>query len=208
MKTLQKIETWLPVFSGFYGTLWETDHDEEMELEYINDHRKDKGLAPITWDDAKWDYMGYRQNVCKSFTRYIEGELQKLNMVSSVGFQNIVSPREYNFTNDSVNISIELSEENKRNISKYLNTNKEVFTKYIRDTYTSRSGFMSHYSNNALQWLIDMEETLTHGHKLGAVLNFILLNEDDEMEMAVYERLKGNGCTLEASNYSELTGGE
>ncbi len=29
---LQVVDTWLPVFSGFYGTIWEDDGAEEMEL--------------------------------------------------------------------------------------------------------------------------------------------------------------------------------
>ena len=40
--------------------------------------------------------------------------------------------------------------------------------------------------------------------KLGSILNFILLNEDENMEVSIYERLRSNGLYLQANNYSKL----
>ncbi len=204
-KTTFKVETWCPVFSGFYGTIWETDSDEESEMQYINDMRKQKHLPPVEWDAIEWDYKGYTQDVSKGFTCDIEQNLQKLGLVKNCTFQKLNSPREYNFANDSIHVEMTLTGENVDAINAYLHENKEAFTKYIEDTYTSRDGFCSSYSNDADEWLRDIDDTLRHTHKLGAVLNFILLNEDDDLEMSIYEHLHGNGCYLHASNYSKLT---
>lgn len=204
--TITKVGTWLPVFSGFYGTIWETDHDEESEMVYINEKREAKGLEPAEWDDFKWDYEGYRQDVCKGVTRHIEYELKRLGLVTSMKFEKLVSPREYNFTNDSVDVAVELTEANESAIVAYLTKNEGAFDIYILDTYSSRSGFISSHPHDAEEWRSDIEETLTHSHRLGAVLNFILRNEDEELEMKVWEDLTGNGTTLQASNFEELTG--
>ncbi len=175
--TIEKVGTWLPVFSGFYGTIWETDNDEESEMSDINEQRAEKGLEPIEWDAIEWDYQGYHQEVSKGFTSYVEHELKRLGFISSMAFEKVVSPSEYNFTNDAVDVSVELSDENKVAILGYIKANLEAFDVYVTETYTSGSGFISSYSNNSTVWLAD-EETLSHTHGLGAVLNFILLNEN------------------------------
>lgn len=197
-------KTWLPVFSGFYGTIWETDNDEEMEIENINDQRASKGLPPIEWDAIEWDYKGYTESVGKGFTKYVERDLKGLGVVDKITYEKVSSPREYNFANDSIHIEVGLTKVNEKNIRAYLRKHKDAFKKYLEDHYTSYDGFMSSYSNNVEVWLVD--DYLTHEHKLGAVLNFILLNEDDDYEMEVYEDLHGNGVFLTATNYKELEG--
>lgn len=209
MKTQNKttVNTWLPVFSGFYGTIWETDRDEEMEIENINEQRREKKLPPISWDEIEWDYEGYRQNVAKGFTRWIGAELKDLGMIDGVQFQKLRSPREYNFANESIDVSFTLSGANRAAIQDYLAKHTTAFKEYIAERYTSYDGFFSFHPHNAAEWTADLSDTLEDEHKLGAVFHFILLNEDPEMEMSIYEDLSGNGCTLQAKNYSALVEG-
>ena len=48
-KTLnKKIDTWLPVFSGFYNTIWEFDYDNV--LYNINEDRQELKLNSIDSD--------------------------------------------------------------------------------------------------------------------------------------------------------------
>ena len=209
MKTKTKettVETWLPVFSGFYETIWETDGDEEVEIENINELRASKGLAPITWDDIEWNYSEYQQSVAKGITAHVGEELKKLGMIDGYKMQKLVSPREYNFRNDSIDVVFQLTDENKTNIGNYLDNHREAFQKYLTGRYTSYSGFISSYSTVLRHWTDVLEETLTHGHKLGSVLNFILQNEDNEIEGTIHECLHSNGAVLQASNYDKLLG--
>lgn len=209
MKTLNtmKVVTWLPVFSGFYGTIWETDGAEENELDEINRQRQQAGKPEISWDDVVWSFKEYREGVVEGITRYIEHDLKKMGLVSAVVFQELRSPREYNFTNDSINVEIKLTKKNAVKIGEYLNANKTAFEKYLRDRYTSYSGFFSSYSNDVYSWLGDLDGALTHQHKLGAILDFILLNENvDDYEQEIYEHLSSNGSYLYAVNFEELAG--
>lgn len=199
-----KIDTWCPVFSGFYGTIWETEGDEEMEIENVNEKRKEKGKEPITWDDVTWDYEGYMDKVSRGFVKQIEKELKTLGLVSAVTFQELWSPREYNFGNDSINISVTLTKQHKKKIADYLRSHTGEFAKYIREHYKGYPGFISFYSNDAANWL--SEEALEQEHKLGSILNFILLNENSDLETDIHETLHGNGYYLQVANYSELTG--
>lgn len=204
MKTI-KVDTWLPVFSGFYGTCWESDSMEEMEIQNINDNRKEKNLPSIDYDAIDWDYEGYRQDVCQSVTDAISGDLESLGMVHNTVYQKLNSPREYNFANDSIDVQFILTGKNVANIKKYLKDHKTEFSKYLKERYTSYDGFFSHYSNAIEAWTGDLMGTLTDAHKLGAVLNFILLNEEGpEYQRDVYESVTGNGCMLSAKNYKKL----
>lgn len=215
MKTLNKEEklqtvgTWLPVFSGFYGTIWESDRDEENELYEINRQRQEKGKPEISWDDVKWNYKEYQQDVVKGITHHIESDLKALGLVSEIVFQELRSPREYNFHNDSINVEIKLTKSNVINIGKYLKENLTEFESYLKDKYTSYDGFFSSYSNDLDAWMFDLGDTLAHDHKLGSVLNFILLNDNGEdYEESIRETLSGNGVTMQALNYDELIGGQ
>jgi len=205
----QKVETWLPVFSGFYGTMWDGEGDEERELEYINELREDKNLPPVEWDAVEFDYSGYHKAVVEGVTSYVEAELIKLGMIQSCKLQRIVSPREYNFKNDSGDVEIKLTDKNIQTIENYLKTNAEQFSKYL-ERYKSYDGFISFHSHRIENWLAEFQDAVLDAHKLGSMLEFILKNEDggdfegNGLEWFIYEDLSGNGVTLQAKNYDKL----
>lgn len=209
-KTLNKVSTWLPGFTGFYGSLWD-DGQEDMEIENINDIRKGKGLPPIDYDACEWDYQTWHNTLAKDITGIIAGYLRDNGFISGFEFEGLQSPREYNFTNDSINVTFLLSKENEKAITDYLHTNKDAFEKYLEGKYTSRSGFISSYSNSVGVWLGD--EYLTHEHKLGAVLNFILEHHleteenIDNIDMWLYEQTSDSNY-INATNYNELVEGK
>jgi hypothetical protein len=182
MKTIIE-KTWLPVFPGFYNTAFEPD--EESEIDSIDSKRSENNLEPLEFDDLDFDYDSYRNDICVNATEYIEEMLKELGIVKSINFEKLVSPREYNFANDSINIEVELIPEK---LAEYVNANFEAFEKYIKDEYSSYDGFMSNYSNDANEWKEETENFSMFGnsHQLGAVLDFVCRkyyqskNESDE----------------------------
>jgi len=195
MKTLNKVQTRLPGFSGFYGSVWE-DCGEENEIEDINYQRKEKGLEPITYDDCEWDYAGFHNALSEDITQTVGEYLKKHGFIGDYEFEKLSSPKEYNFANDTIHVTFILNDENEKTIRNYLKENKDTFEKYLEDHYTSYSGFFSSYSNNVNVWMND--DYMTHKHKLGAVLNFILENHlkteenIDHIEMWLYEESDNN----------------
>ncbi len=183
---------------------------EELEIENINDTRRAKGLQEIEYDKIEWDYDGYCLEVSRMCTSFIIKDLQVLGVIRSGVFQELKSPREYNFYNDSINVKFTLTPANVAKIKDYLKEHEEAFTKYLEDRYTSYDGFISRHSNNLEDWTVDIMETLTHKHRVGAVLQFILLNEEgaDYELNQVYDYVQGNGGYLTAANYEALTGAE
>jgi len=165
MKNLKAIESFLPVFSGFYGTVFEAD--ESMVIE-----------KPYTYDDYKFDYKGYNEDMGKACVKAIQNKLDEIGKFGvKIEYQTISSPREYNFANDSIHVKYILSKGLKE-VTKYLLKNNRVFETYISDHYTSRSGFMSFYSNDANVWIneyLNDEKKLVHC--FGSILEFIFTNE-------------------------------
>ena len=60
---MKKIETYLPLFPGFYGTIFEPYEDSEIDC--INEVRKEKGLDEIRCSDRDWET---RVNMFLSFS--------------------------------------------------------------------------------------------------------------------------------------------
>ncbi len=201
-----KTATWLPLFDGFYGSWWDDDNQEEMVVEGINEQRKEKGLPLITWADCEWDYTQYYAELSKKITFIVSEYLIKHNFIVRCSFEKLSSPKEYNFRNDSIDVIFTLTPKNQLAIDNYLVTNLEAFKNYIKDHYTSYSGFISSYSNDVGVWLND--DHLTHDHKLGAVLDFIirhhLENEEGEAEMQVWLYEYTRDICLDIKNYTAL----
>lgn len=175
MKTI--IKTYLPVFPGFYNTIFESDESNEIE------HFRDETGMDIDFDDINFDYQDYFNRVSQRCCEIVENELNSLNIECDIKFENVVSPKYYNFSNDSINIEIEID---LQDVSKYLLNHLDLFKDYLRENYTSCSGFISHYSNEAHEWIND----LRHEHKLGSALNFILSTEGVD-QWSLFDRMDG-----------------
>jgi|SRR5882672_4149817 len=203
MKTKQ-IKTWLPCFSGFYGTIWQADSEEDYQLQYVNDERKSKGLEPAKWDSFKFDYDSYNMQVIKGIAHRLESDYLK-PFVQSITVERLVSPREYNFANDSANITVTLCASDEKRIMKYLSDHKVSFAEYLL-RYKSCSGFISYYPYDGSAWI---EGTpLEHEHKLGAILDFIARNEardGEDIELDLYYQIEKY---LDVINYDELVNGK
>lgn len=197
-----KIETWLPVFPGFYNTIFEVS--EDSEIDDINCQRDHNGLKPVDFNKVEFDYKEYEDRVAKACINFIENELNHI-FKSKIGIeiQKISSPREYNFYNDSIWVIVNISNAFLGELEAYLIKHREAFDKYIIDHYTSHSGFMSSHSNDSEVWLKENFDKLdTNGHYLGSLLQFVCKNEDinqDDMLDEVCSEMY-----LSATNYHEL----
>jgi hypothetical protein len=171
MKTVRIFPTWLPIFHGFYNTLFEGDDIEEQEIQNYNESNG----TNLDWDDFNFDYVHYRNTVSKACVEYIETKLKELCIVSKIRYEAVSSPKEYNFTNDSINIEVTL---NNRKLRQYLGKYILPLTLYIKNNYTSCDGFTSFYSNDIEEWKTKtVNFRIFDKHELGALLNFICENE-------------------------------
>ena len=87
-------------------------------------------------------------------------------------------------------------------IREYIESNFDKWSKYLEDNYTSYDGFISHHSNSSESDEWQINKACKDGHKLGAILNFIGLNEGID-EWDIYENVIGN-ISIEIKNYNKL----
>jgi len=164
---METIKTWLPCSPGFYGTAFEAD--EDMKINNIQQERKGNNLPELPYDAIEWDYKEYEEAISRDACQVIENDLK--DFVTKIRFEKLVSPREYNFVNDSIDIEVEISRDQKSKIMEFLNNNQDNFQHYLDGQYTSCDGFISHYSHDINDWLTP--DSLDHQHKLGSILQFV-----------------------------------
>ena len=178
-----KVQTFLPVFNGFYYTLFEgiLDNATDNAIELYNEDNN----TSLNYDDFNFDFASIQNEICKDAVIKIEEKLNEIGINCSIIYENLISPREYNFSNDSINIEINFKKFSQ--VIEILEQNYDSFTQYIKDNYTSRDGFISSYSSYASDWIKDLRENAENeAHKVGAVLGFILQEIEEYKDEDLY----------------------
>ena len=172
---MKKIESYLPLFDGFYNTLFEYDNEDD-DIQYYNDEYG----TDFDYEDFNWNYTERNERISEKICGILESLLSDENLKMTINFQNLVSPKFYNFSNDSINCEYVISQEQYNLVIDYLKSNWTNFEAWIKNRYTSRSGFISSHSNNPEVWMNNMKSESHLEHNFGAVLEFILQNEGYE----------------------------
>lgn len=195
-------ETFCPCFPGFYESfLYSADDDCRAADDCIDffgsQHEMQPGLIEEIMKRPGFefdvDFSGYTEMAARKFCEVTAEKLNDIfyfNPVLDVDdpgfeieFEKVVSPKYYNFETDSVNCKITFDIELVLN---YCRKNIENFAKYLKERYKTRSGFISYYDYDVETWLnVDNWSN----HHPGAILEFILLNEDEEAECHLSEKV-------------------
>jgi hypothetical protein len=145
---MRKIESYLPVFQGFYGTSFESDMAEENTL-----HNLDEDGIEIKDDrDIEWDYEEYRNRVGKTAVGSVENYLKHDGLSIGIEFEKIYSPRFYNFENDSIYCTYSVTDEDFAKLIEYCESHHTAFKEFLLDNYASRSGFSSFFDTMPQTW--------------------------------------------------------
>ena len=153
--------TTIALFGGFYGSYWEFDMDYVCEIQEES----------LNWSDI--DLVAYEERVADHILDYV---VENCEFVQKAMFESIEKPRFYNFTNDVLYAKVEVDIPT---LQKYITNNKEKFSEYLKERFTSHSGFHSFYSNSFDFWQKATKDfTVFPDHNyLGSVIEFALLNE-------------------------------
>lgn len=164
-------------FPGFYES-WlssELDNCEERDCEGLADKQEEDGIpvelrldagdfGELMWRVA--DYGKMHQFIAEKWVEVFsnfwceEGE-----EIIPMEFEKMMSPKEYNFTTDRVFAYIPFSYME----DMLAKVDKTVLEKFIKDKFTSRSGFSSFYSNDLEDWLEKPLEEWDH-NEFGTLL--------------------------------------
>ncbi len=151
-------------FSGFYETHFGEYFDYDMEFQFASEAYPDKDdhelMDVVNAVADTIDHKATRLAIAKAyvdqFNSYYHTQLE---------FESLESPREYNFTTDTIYCYISHNEI--RNIFEALDL--KILDELIKDKFTSRDGFISFYSNDINEWNLSDLTSLDH-NELSTIL--------------------------------------
>lgn len=198
-----KINTYLPLFSGFYNTIWDDYTDRLIENELC--HFKSEYDLGLEYDDLEINWEEYHLELSKMITSEIEDVLKEYNLVKSVSFDNLHSPKFYNYRNDSINVDIEIDQKCITIIKNVVHSNFSYFEELVHESTTSTIGFIPYYKKS--DFIINEKyinpQAFEHEHHLGFILDACLLILEIE-EVDILDKIEYINI-LPIENYNQLT---
>lgn len=170
---MKTFETYLPVFNGTYGTIWDDYTPKDSEGE------------DLSYEEYSIDFKKYLETIGKTSIDYLESmtELFSKAGILAMEFMSSYSPEYYNFSNDLINIAVVLDG---HTLGEYIKENYVEFLEEIR----LDSSFFPDYSNGIELWkketnnFTDFSENT---HYLVALLNIVCKLEDITEEDLYYD---------------------
>jgi len=86
---MKKVESYLPCFPGFYGSLFESDMAEENELYNF----EEDGIKIEDTRDIDWDIKDYMNRVAETAVGSVETYLKHDGFSIGIEFEKVYSPR-------------------------------------------------------------------------------------------------------------------
>lgn len=137
-------------FSGFYHTLLSTLDERHFddELDFLREMGVDEEEIPNPYDFSH-NYREHYVEICRDFVENYAEE----NDIPLLAFQDMWSPREYNFETDQIDAEIDLGW-----LEGMFAQHKEKFCPWLYERMKSRDGFIPFYSNDLDDWHEQGEE--------------------------------------------------
>ena len=160
-------------FSGFYESIHDSYMNDVLEM-------REAEIDDIDWGNV---FEEYAKEYVKKLAEWMEVSLE---------YEELVSPREYNFMSDRIFAKISRSD-----FAKILCAVRgEALNDKVKEMFTSRSGFISNYPNRISEW--GRISTWDH-NQIGTVLAAYVdkYRESDDIEANIAESIYENG-TLES----------
>ena len=178
---MNKLESTIP-FDGFYESFISDDIDHQIgqQIEWDSDtfdlNESEEEIIQNNYLTVNTSYF-YNQ-IAEDYTNfYIDALNERLEgFTLNAKFNLLTSPREYNFETDRIFIDIE--RDHAIGFIKYTikNYKKELENK-IKERFTSRSGFWSHYKNGLDLWTQDYSKW--DHNQIGTCFELFDLEEED-----------------------------
>lgn len=170
-------------FSGFYNSLHDAELDHACEM-MLSDDRGDQvhdKLPMRLFDAVNW------RAAHESYARQYALEWCDRFGIDGAEFDELNSPREYNFRTDR--IFIRLPEPEVARIHAAIE--RPILDEVTREMFTSRSGFISHYPPSVEDWG-DVSEW-DHNQIFALLTAWQRQHEPDFEEWSLIEDWAGNG---------------
>lgn len=141
-----KLQTTIP-FAGFYESLHSSMiSDTENQMFSDDNGNENTGLTSALFEICKHRqvFEKYADNYVKSFAEVFK--------IPSLMFEELKSPREYNFTTDRIFCTIDIEDVKRIHATLLDGEGWAVFVEKAKEMFTSRSGFASFYNPDIETW--------------------------------------------------------
>lgn len=134
-------------------------HYDEFKI-YLREKGKYDTFSGLTWKEATKKIAEYC--VDEYFDNFLDGDDREDLGILSYRFEDVDSPKFYNYTTDKCIYELELDlGKFKRTLKGLILDNKNKFQEILDDRHESKSGFISFYSNNIKDWLTFKSKNVT-----------------------------------------------
>lgn len=196
-------------FEGFYNSIWsqELDEQERQEIEHFLERQKEEGVPPeLRLTESEYfdilykrsDYGAIEQSAAHAIAdAYNELASEELGFALGLTWEEMTSPREYNFETDKIFMSI-----SRDGVAKLFRmARRDGFAKLaakIEDRHSSHSGFISFYGNELGTWLAKPVSSWDY-HELGTLLRAYVPDLNENLSL-YYRVCECDGLYQEWSN--------
>jgi len=178
---MNKLESTIP-FDGFYNSYISSDieHQIGQQIEWDSDtFDLNEDEQQILWDNylsvnTKYFYNQIAEDYTNFYIHALNERLKGFTLHAK--FNLLISPKEYNFETDRIFIDIEKN--HAVDFIKYIIKNfPKTLENKIKERFTSKSGFWSHYKNGLDLWTQDYSEW--DHNQIGTCFELFNLEEED-----------------------------
>lgn len=145
---IKTFETVLPVFTGFYGTIWEDclySSQLEREIENLEEGEEKASLEmELEGIDCEKDM---EETAKRIFDAFVSCDEFKKVFIKGWEFQKLNSQKFYNFSNDQIYCKVTVDMDGMGKWYEEERKSKD-FAKFLNENFTSYDGFFSNFSND------------------------------------------------------------
>lgn len=199
----EKLSCLIP-FSGFYSTWHDSEFDQTLEYMFDPEGSGEAyaGKLAVRFFDTV-DWRAAQTDYAKDYAESFAGALGV-----SCEWEEMISPREYNFTTDRLFAKFDADALRSWLARDDIRTELDLVA---ADMFTSRSGFISYYSPDVDSWGADVSkwDYNQRGALLRAAANIIIADGEDfgqEHEFDLMEDARCNGA-IDGYIWSNTTDG-
>lgn len=168
MTTVRFMNDNLRIFSGLYeSVLYNSDTDYFLA----------ETLGASQGEEVIYDFDEFKEIAGQSCVDSLNDELYSHDVIIDMRYIDINSPTYYNYTTDKVIIDVDY---NFIALVKYCkHTNKDKFNQYLKDNYTSYSGYVSFVENSIEGFFLKDWFNSNKDMAVQVMIEFYLTNEID-----------------------------
>ena len=134
-----KFKTYLPIFNGFYNTIFE----ELLSTENYEEYEKEEGRTMELYENYDVDYEKACQDISLIAIEFVKDMIKEAKIEldcidCNIEFVKLFSPKEYNYMNDEIHVNIYMPVYAAMELAQIMNIKYESISELIEEALYSQ----------------------------------------------------------------------